>query len=79
MIAFNVIKMLGLEVLDRAEELMRWYKDSPLADGFEEIVMPGEPEERVREKRLKEGIPLSERDVRLLNDVAEGRGVESPL
>jgi len=79
MLAFNVIKMLGPEALDRAEELMRWYKESPLADGFEGIVMPGEPEERVRKKRLKEGIPLSERDVRLLNEVAEGRGVESPL
>jgi len=79
MMAFNVIKMLGPEVLDRAEELMRWYKDSPLAHGFDGIVMPGEPEERVRKKRLKEGIPLSERDVRLLNEVAEGRGVESPL
>ena len=79
MMAINVSRILGPEVLDRAEELIGWCKDSPLAGGFTEILMPGEPEERVRSRRLQEGIPVSEEDVRALAELGEGSGLDVPF
>jgi len=79
MMALNVTKLLGSEALDRAEELFKWLKDSPPAEGFEEIVMPGEPEERMRSQRLETGIPITDYDVQQLRETAEQRGVKSPF
>ena len=38
--------------------LAAWAKDSPKAEGFSEILMPGDPEENARAARLANGIPL---------------------
>jgi LDH2 family malate/lactate/ureidoglycolate dehydrogenase len=79
MMAIDVSRILGPEVLDRAEELIRWCKDSPLAAGFSEILMPGEPEERTRSRRLREGIPASEDDVRALTELGKSADLEVPF
>jgi LDH2 family malate/lactate/ureidoglycolate dehydrogenase len=79
MMAINVGAILGPEVLDRAEQLIEWCKDSPLAAGFSEILMPGEPEEGIRSRRLREGIPVSEDDLRALSELGESRGLEVPF
>jgi LDH2 family malate/lactate/ureidoglycolate dehydrogenase len=79
MMAVNVSRILGPEVLDRAEQLIEWCKDSPLAGGFSEILMPGEPEESIRRRRLREGIPVSEDDVRALAKLGESSALEVPF
>lgn len=78
MMAFDVTRILGPELLDRAEELIAWCKDAPPAEGFDGVLMPGEPEEIVRARRLKEGIELSEEDVERIRTVAAEQGVPWP-
>ncbi|MBC7236360.1 MAG: Ldh family oxidoreductase [Chloroflexi bacterium] len=53
-------------------------KALPKADGFEEILVPGEPEDRVYEERLANGIPLPEGTVINLRQSAAKMGVELP-
>ncbi|MGA2971267.1 MAG: Ldh family oxidoreductase [Candidatus Bathyarchaeia archaeon] len=45
---------------DRVDRLVKSIKNSPKAEGFEEILIPGEPEVNERERRLRNGIPISE-------------------
>jgi LDH2 family malate/lactate/ureidoglycolate dehydrogenase len=41
--------------------------------------MPGEPEERTRDKRLREGIPVADADLQALKDAARSRHVAFPF
>ncbi|MGE3743948.1 MAG: malate/lactate/ureidoglycolate dehydrogenase, partial [Geminicoccaceae bacterium] len=41
-------------IADEARAIADWVKASPPAPGFSEILMPGEPEQRARERRLAE-------------------------
>jgi LDH2 family malate/lactate/ureidoglycolate dehydrogenase len=50
----------------------------PTAEGVKEILVPGEPEDKVHEDRLRLGIPLPEGTVRNLRAVAERFGVKLP-
>lgn len=79
MMAFDVQKLLGPEVRERAEQLIAWCRDSPLTEGAREILMPGEPEERMRDKRLREGIPVADADLQALKDAARSRRVAFPF
>ncbi|MBT3361518.1 MAG: Ldh family oxidoreductase [Rhodospirillales bacterium] len=54
----------------RMDTLVERVKASPRAEGFDEILMPGEPEARERARRVKEGIPLSADIVEALSDEA---------
>ena len=62
-------RMAELEVKTRA---------NPLAEGFDEILMPGEPESRLEARRLAEGIPYRLADLAPLLDLARGAGVALP-
>jgi uncharacterized oxidoreductase len=42
------------------DALVEFVKSSKLADGFSEILIPGEPELKARERREKEGIPVDD-------------------
>lgn len=44
----------------RVDELVNSIKNSPLKEGFDEILLPGEKELKEEEKRMKEGIPLDD-------------------
>jgi LDH2 family malate/lactate/ureidoglycolate dehydrogenase len=55
----------------RMDELVRVTKRQPKADGFSEILMPGEREERSWAERLRDGIPLSEEVLDALNAEAD--------
>jgi LDH2 family malate/lactate/ureidoglycolate dehydrogenase len=50
-------------------------KQVPTAPGFAEILVPGEPEQRSRAKRLAEGIPVPEETWRRLEATASELGV----
>jgi LDH2 family malate/lactate/ureidoglycolate dehydrogenase len=43
-----------------AERLLGQISASPAAEGFEAVLLPGEPELRMRERRLVDGIPLAQ-------------------
>ena len=50
-------------------------KSSRKAPGVEEIMIPGEPERKIREKRLREGIPISDEVWGELEQISEELGV----
>ncbi len=53
-------------------------KALPRADGFDEILMPGEPEKRTLEERSRDGIPLPPGTVDKLRDLSQKYGVALP-
>jgi LDH2 family malate/lactate/ureidoglycolate dehydrogenase len=61
----------------RMAELVARAKACPRADGFDEILMPGEPEARLAAERLRTGVPLSAEDCASL--AAEARRADMPL
>jgi LDH2 family malate/lactate/ureidoglycolate dehydrogenase len=60
------------------DELFADLKSQPRAPGVEEILIPGEPEWRNKQRRLKEGCPISPEDVSLLRRLGEDLGVPFP-
>jgi LDH2 family malate/lactate/ureidoglycolate dehydrogenase len=58
-----------------AETLSR-IKAVPPAPGFEEVLLPGEPEARARAKRERDGIPIPEDTWKAVCDVAAELGVK---
>ncbi len=57
-----------------ADELFGKIKGLPAAPGFDEVLIPGEPERRNRAKRLAEGIPVPEETWRQLSETARAHG-----
>jgi len=53
-------------------------KRTPPAPGVEEVLVAGEPEERSRAVRSREGVPLPDGTWRALSGVAERFGVPLP-
>jgi ureidoglycolate dehydrogenase (NAD+) len=60
------------------DTLVDGIKALPPAEGVKEVMVPGEPEDRVYEERLRHGIPLPEGTIRNLRAVAERFGVTLP-
>ena len=63
---------------DRMQVLAERVRSQPLADGFEEILMPGEPEFRTEKIRIETGIPLTADVVQSLQQEAQQAGVPFP-
>lgn len=53
------------------EDLAGYVKSATPADGCSEVLMPGEPDHRMREKRLRDGIPLEEETWRQIVEVRQ--------
>ena len=64
------------EFLEQVAILERHLRSSPTAPGFDEILLPGEPELRTQERRLRDGIPVDDETWRQFADTARGLGVE---
>jgi len=78
-IAVDIGQFTDLEEYKKQiDSLIDGIKALPKADGVNEIFVPGEPEDRVREERSRLGIPLAERTVNNLKAVAERFGVKLP-
>ncbi len=60
------------------DRLLRGIKSLPPAEGFDEVLVPGELENRVKAERMAHGIPLPEGTVANLREVAERLGVPMP-
>jgi L-2-hydroxycarboxylate dehydrogenase (NAD+) len=53
-------------------------KAQPLAEGFNEILMPGEPEHRIEVERSKNGVPLTPDVIEALKSEADVVGLSFP-
>ncbi|GBC75635.1 putative oxidoreductase YjmC [archaeon HR06] len=62
----------------KIDKMIRKIKSSPLANGFKEILLPGEPELIEMEKRKKNGIPIEEKTWNKIVEVAKKYKVEIP-
>ena len=60
------------------DDLARGLKALPTAQGFDEVLVPGEPEERVYQQRQRHGIPLPAETFRRLEEVATELQVAMP-
>jgi LDH2 family malate/lactate/ureidoglycolate dehydrogenase len=58
------------------DTLVQRVHDSPKAEGFSEILLPGEPEMREEEARRKNGIPYNAKEIAILQEEAAKAGVE---
>jgi LDH2 family malate/lactate/ureidoglycolate dehydrogenase len=63
---------------EEVDNLIDALKALPKAEGTDEILVPGEPEDKVYQDRIKQGIPLPEGTVRNLQTVADNLGIELP-
>jgi L-2-hydroxycarboxylate dehydrogenase (NAD+) len=59
----------------RVQKFVAQLKSSRKAPGIEEILVPGEPEFRTREKRLREGIPIADEVWAEIEQIAKELGV----
>ena len=57
------------------EATKAWIKASPPAPGFEEVLLPGEPEARARAVRSRDGIPLDAKSLADILAAGESLGV----
>jgi uncharacterized oxidoreductase len=74
----DIARVRGMEAFEQdADGLVEYVKSSKLAPGFEQILVPGEPEELERERRLQSGIPISEEAWRQILDTASRYGVDT--
>ena len=62
----------------RMAELASRAKATEKAEGFDEILLPGEPEERIAARRGRDGIPLDAQELRELVAEADRCGVAVP-
>ena len=60
----------------KVDEMIRNVKESKLADGFEEIVLPGERAQREYERRSREGVPVREEHWEQVVGIGEEVGVD---
>ncbi len=66
------------EFKNRMDRMIQRYTESPKAEGFEKILMPGEPEALAKAERLKTGIPIAPKVIDLLQKEAAAVGVDFP-
>jgi uncharacterized oxidoreductase len=78
LVAFDIAAFLPPQQFrEQTETFCRALARTPPADGHREVLVPGEPEERIRRRRSRDGIPISEATWRALHGllpVKEERG-----
>jgi uncharacterized oxidoreductase len=67
------------EFITTVQELITWIKSSRRRPGVDEILIPGEPEHRVAQQRLKEGIPVADSIWDEIAETAVELGVDLPV
>jgi ureidoglycolate dehydrogenase (NAD+) len=77
--AIDIAMFTDLEAYQRdADELVARVKELPTADGFDEVLVPGEPEDRTYDDRVQNGIPIPDGTARNLVEVAEKLDIPVP-
>ncbi len=59
------------------DQFVDYVKSSEMAEGFTEILIPGEPERKKRKRREKEGIPVDDETWRQILETAKRYGVDA--
>jgi len=78
-VAINIATFTDVQQYrDHIDNLIDGIKSLPRAEGFMEILVPGEPEERTYLERVKSGIPLPEGTISKLRVVAQRFGIKLP-
>ena len=78
-VAVNIAAFVPLdEFLEEVGQFAERVKSAPPADGFEEVLLPGEKSHRVREHRLRAGMPVDESAWEQITSVAAELGVALP-
>ncbi len=62
----------------QVEAFVRYLKATPPADGFDEVLYPGEIEYRTEQRRRQAGIPIEETTWRRLGEIATRFGISTP-
>ncbi len=76
LLAFNIESFVSPEqFLEQTNDLCEQIKASPPAEGFAEILLPGEPEIRERKRRLEAGISIPDQTWREIEALAVGLNV----
>jgi uncharacterized oxidoreductase len=79
-LAINVDSFIPLpDFKSQMDRLIRMIRNAPRVKGVEEIVIPGEPEFKMREIRLKEGVPVAENTWKRITISGREVGVEPSL
>lgn len=66
------------EFLDQIDRFTEYLKSSPLKEGVDDILLPGEPEQRTAARRRKQGIDIDDGTWGQLIELAGTLGVEMP-
>ena len=66
------------DFMEQVDQLESRLHGAPAAAGFDEVLMPGEPEWRSRSQRIAEGIPIPAPILEAINDLAHELGL-SPI
>lgn len=79
-LAIDVSRFMPLDAFkERIDTMIAMLKECPTAAGHDEILMPGEPEERLEEQRRRDGVPLPAEVVEGLAKIGREVGAEPPL
>jgi ureidoglycolate dehydrogenase (NAD+) len=79
MIAIDICRFAALEVFKkRIDEVIRKVKQGRKAAGFNEILIPGEPEFLEEEKRLAGGIFIEDGTIGQISEIASRLHVKMP-
>ncbi len=79
MMAIDIGKLTDIGAFKRrVDDLFRSVRSSPVAPGYEEILIPGDPERRTREKRLREGIYIEDKTWGEISALAKELNVKAP-
>ncbi len=78
-LAIDVQRFLSLEDFEaRMDRLIQMIKSAAPARDYDEVLIAGEPETRMEDKRSREGIPVAQGNWRALVDITARLGVEQP-
>jgi uncharacterized oxidoreductase len=59
-------------------EFVKYIKETPPAEGFKEVLYPGEIEYRTEQQRRRDGIPIEEETWRQLTELAAASDLPIP-
>jgi LDH2 family malate/lactate/ureidoglycolate dehydrogenase len=60
----------------RIDSLVERVRAAPRAEGFSEILLPGEPEDRMESERRRTGIPYAAAEIAALQQEAKRAGIQ---
>jgi LDH2 family malate/lactate/ureidoglycolate dehydrogenase len=78
-IAIDIARFMPVEEFTaRVAKLVGTMKSTPVAPGYDEVLVAGDPEWRIEAERLRDGIPLAQGNWEQLVKAAERVGVAAP-